>query len=159
MLSVARTTCLICGSRQLHPLLNLSETGISHGAAGHNFTHAYQIIVMCEACGHGQLEKYSHDCFHYYGDEDWEMYWWYALSPIGVRRLHELLADCLDPLDANCNCALHRSLRESGEHLWCGVKHAIDPSAQTDFAWLRLEEQPARVTFEVDQQRSLGQAA
>jgi hypothetical protein len=151
MLNSARAICLICGSRSLQPFLNLSETGTSHGAAEHNFTHAYQLIVVCEACGHGQLEKYSHDCFHYYGDEDWEMYWWYALNPIDLRRLQVLLAAC--------SCALHRSLRDSGERLWGGVTHAIDPAARTEFAWVRLEEQSDQVALKVDQQRGLGRAA
>ena len=158
MLTSAHVRCLICGSRQLQPLLNLSEEGTSHSAAGHNFTYAYQIITVCGACGHGQLEKYSHDCFHYYGDEDWEMYWWYALDSSAVRRLRELLANCPDQLNAACECALHRSLRESAARLWGGVTHAIDPAARTEFAWVLLEEQPEQVALKVDQQRGLGQA-
>ncbi len=159
MLSVARAGCLICGSRQLQPFLNLSETGTSHGAAEHNFTHAYQIIAICEACGHGQLEKYSHDCFHYYGDEDWEMYWWYALSPTTMNRLRDLLADCPDPLNTACDCTLHRSLRDSSERLWGGVRHAIDPAGKIAFAWAVLCEQPDRATLQVDPQRVSEQAA
>ena len=159
MLHPARSRCLICGSSRLQPFLNLSETGTSHGAAEHNFTHAYQIIVICEACGHGQLEKCSHDCFDYYGDEDWDMYWWYALSPIMLTRLRDLLVACPDRLNTACNCALHRSLRDSGERLWGGVKHAIDPAGKVKFAWLLLEEQPDQVTLQVDQQKGSGQAA
>ena len=122
-------SCLICGSRQLQPLLNLSEEGMSHSAAGHNFTYAYQIITVCGACGHGQLEKYSHDCFHYYGDEDWEMYWWSCArfergappARYCLRRIARI------DLNAACAmCALHRSLRESAARLWGGVTHAIE---------------------------------
>jgi len=158
MLSVARTSCLICGSRQLQPFLNLSETGIPHDAAGHNFTHAYHVIAICEACGHGQLEIYSHDCFHYYGDEDWDMYWWYALQPAEVLRLRALLEGCPDRLNAQCSGALHRSLRESSERLWGGIKHAINPEGKISFAWLSFIEQPDRPSLQVDRQQSIGQA-
>jgi len=86
------------------------------------------------------------------------MYWWYALGPMVVRRLRDLLAACPDSLQTKFHCALHRSLRESGERLWGGVKHTVDPAEKIAFAWLLLEEQPDRVTLEVDQPRGPGQA-
>lgn len=156
---LARSSCLICDSQQLRPLLNLSVEDVPHGAPGHLFTFGYNIVVTCEACGHGQLEKYSHDCFHYYGDEAWDMYWWYALSPTTIGRLRDLLSACPDPLNAVCDCALHRSLRGSGERLWGGVQHAVDPGGMIKFAWLLLEEQRDQVTLQVDQQKGSGQAA
>jgi hypothetical protein len=159
MPDLARATCVICGSRQLQPLLNLAVDGVSHGAPGHVFTFDYDILALCEACGHGQLEKYSHDCFHYEGDEDWDMYWWYALSPTTLNRLRDLLVACPDRLNAKCDCALHRSLRESGERLWGGVKHAVDPAGKITFAWVVTEERPEQVTFQVDQQNGTGQVA
>jgi hypothetical protein len=159
MLNRARTTCIICGSPQLQPLLNLSAVGVPHGVAGHNFTYEYQLIAICGACGHGQLEKYSHDCYPHYEDEDWEMYWWYALGPVEVLRLRALLTDCPDALNAACQCALHRSLRESGHRLWGGVRHVVSPERKTGFAWLALDEQPDRVALKVDQQKGIGQAA
>jgi hypothetical protein len=159
MFSVARTSCLICGNRPLQPLLNLSEHGVPHGATGHNFTSGYQIIAVCGACGHGQLESYSHDCYSHYADEDWEMYWWYALSPAAVARLHALLTDCTDALNAACQCALHRSLRESSDRLWGGVKHAVAAEGKIDFAWVVVDEQANQITLKVDQQKGSGQAA
>jgi hypothetical protein len=158
MLTSARASCLICGSRSVQPFLNLSETGTPHGAAAHQFTHAYQLIVVCGACGHGQLESYSHDCFHYDGDEDWDMIWWYALDPLALRRLRNLLAECPDQRNAECSCAVHRSLRASGERLWGGVKHAIGPEEKIGFAWIVVDEQSAGVTLEVDQQKGIDQA-
>jgi hypothetical protein len=134
MLSLARATCVICGSRQLQPLLNLSVEDVPHGAPGHVFTFGYNIVAVCAACGHGQLEKYSHDCFHYPGDEDWDMYWWYALRPGDVARVRDRSARCPDRLNAECACALHRSLRESSQRLWGGVKHAVNPAGKTAFA-------------------------
>ncbi len=143
----------------MQPFLNLSETGTSHGAAEHNFTHAYQIMAICEACRHGLLEKYSHDCFQYHGDEDWDMYWWYALDPIALGRLRELLTACPDPLNAACACAPHRSLRDSSERLWGGVQHAVDPAGKIAFTWMVLDEQPDQITLKFNAQRGFGQAA
>jgi hypothetical protein len=159
MLSVARISCLICGSQQLQPLLNLAVDGVPHGAPGHVFTFDYDILALCEACGHGQLEKYSHDCFHYEGDEDWDMYWWYALRPADVTRLRALLTDCPDRFDAACECALHQSLRASSLRLWGGAKHALDPAVKTSFAWVRIDEEPAGVVLKVDLQSGISQAA
>jgi hypothetical protein len=153
----ARVRCLICGDSPVRPLLNLSVEDVPHGAPGHIFTFGYNTVSVCEACGHGQLEKYSHDCFHYEGDEDWEMYWWYTLRPNDVARLRDLLARCPDPLDAACECVLHQSLRASSMRLWGGVQHAVNPAGTVKFVWLRLAEQLDRVMLEVDQQCGLGQ--
>jgi hypothetical protein len=76
-----------------------------------------------------------------------------------MNRLRDLLADCPDPLNTACDCTLHRSLRDSGERLWGGIKHAVDPAGKIAFAWLLLEEHPDHVALKVDQQRGLGQAA
>jgi hypothetical protein len=127
MLNVARKSCLFCGSQRLQPLLHLAAEGLPHGAAGHLFAFGYDSMTTCEACGHGQLEKYSHDCFHYQGDEDWDMYWWYALRPGEVARLRDLLERCPDRLNAQCTCALHHSLQESSVRLWGGVQHRVNP--------------------------------
>ncbi len=148
----ARTRCLICGSRQLQPVLNLSVEDIPHGAPGHVFTFGYKLIAECEACGHGQLEKYSHDCFHYEGDEDWEMYWWYALRPDALLRLQALLESCPNRLDAACECALHKSLRASSQRLWGGVTHAVNPTGKVTYAWVVLEEQSDYAELKIDLQ-------
>lgn len=150
MLNVARNSCVICGSRQLQILLNLSVEDVPHGEPGHIFTFGYNVVSVCEACGHGQLEKFSHDCFHYEGDEDWDMYWWYVLRPDDAARLRDLLVGCPDQLDAACECALHQSLRASSMRLWGGVQHAVNPAGQVSFAWAMLEEQPDRVVLKVD---------
>jgi hypothetical protein len=86
------------------------------------------------------------------------MYWWYALSPAEVLRIRALLMDCPDVLNAKCQCVLHRSLRESGERLWGGVKHAVTAEGKIDFAWVVMDEQTGRVTLKVDPQRGIGRA-
>ena len=151
MHNLARSTCLSCGSRQLQPLLILSVEDVPHGAPGHVFTFGYNIVAECEACGRGQLEKFSHDCFHYEGDEDWDMYWWYALRPDEVMRLRDLLARCPNPLDATCACALHQSLRSSSMRLWGGVTHAVNPAGKVAFTWVTVEEESDHAVLKVDQ--------
>jgi hypothetical protein len=149
----ARLHCLLCGSSRLRLLLNLSIEDVPHGAPGHVFTFGYNLVAVCDACGHGQLEKYSHDCFHYEGDEDWDMYWWYAFTPDDVARLRNRLAQCPDPLNAACACALHQSLRSSSLRLWGGVTHAVNPAGSVTFAWAALEEQADRVLLKLDEAR------
>jgi hypothetical protein len=140
MLAITHTACLICGSRELQPLLSLYEEGVDHGSPGHSITYAYGVLAACQACGRGQLESFSHDCFHYYGDEDWDMFFWFALEPPDVVRLRDALRGCPDPQDAGCGCAPHVSLRASGSHLWGGIPHAVAPGPSPRFAWLRVEE-------------------
>jgi hypothetical protein len=155
----AHSRCLICGSPSLQPLLNLAAEGTPHGAAHHAFTSGYRLIVLCEVCGHGQLEIYSHDCFQHYEDEDWDMYWWYVLRSADVARLRDRLARCPDRLNAQCDCALHHSLRESASRLWGGVKHSVNPAGKISFAWLSLIELSDQVTWQVDREAGMGQAA
>lgn len=155
----ARARCLMCGSSPLRPLLNLSVEDVPHGAPRHVFTFGYNIVAECEACGHGQLEKYSHDCFHYEGDEDWDMYWWYVLRPADVARLRSLLVGCPDQFNAACECAFHQSLRASSMRLWGGVRHAVNPAGKISFAWVVIEEQADHVALQVDQHGGIGQAA
>jgi hypothetical protein len=154
-----RSHCLICGSQRLQPFLNLAVEGVLHGAPEHNFTYVYRIMTRCGECGHGQLEKYSHDCFHYEGDEDWDMYWWYVLRPADVARLRSLLVGCPDQFNAACECAFHQSLRASSMRLWGGVRHAVNPAGKISFAWVVIEEQADHVALQVDQHGGIGQAA
>ena len=153
-----RTHCLICGSHELRPLLSLSEEGALHGESEHNFAYSCNSVAVCEKCGHGQLESYSHDCFSYYEDEDWEMYWWYALSPAEVLRLRALAGRCPDRLNPECGCSIHRNLRYSVERLSSGVDHAVFPEEKADFVWLYLEERSDQVALKIDKQKGTGQA-
>ncbi len=159
MPAIARTTCLICGSQQLRAFLSLTERGTPHGAAGHQHVYDYTIIGVCADCEHGQLETFSHDCFSHPTDEDWDMYWWYALAPADVDRLTAMTERCPDRLNAQCNCAVHRGLRESSGRLWGGVRHAVAVRPKAAFAWLRLQESAESVTLTVDKEKGLGSAA
>jgi hypothetical protein len=152
----ARTNCLICGSKLLQPLCAVSEQGVPHGIAGHNFVCSYSTISGCQDCGHGQLEKFSHDCWSY--DEDWDMYWWYGLSPTEVIHLQNRLKKCPAWQQSTCDCAVHQDLRASSERLWGGVKHAVFAWEKTSFAWIRLEETGDKIILQLDEQRGVTQA-
>jgi hypothetical protein len=158
MPNVARVCCLVCGKQQLQPLISLSEEGTPPKSPGHTFTYSYDVIVSCNHCHHGQLETYAHDCFHYYENEDWDMYWWYGIVPSDVIRLRSVFKTCDDWLNARCGCAVHRSLRESMKHSWSGVLHAIFPRENASFAWLSLEEEQEKVVFKLDRQKGIGKS-
>ena len=130
-----------------------------HTEAGHQFAHAYSIVSVCGVCGHGQLEQYSHDCFSFYEDDDWNMYWWYALAPAEVSRWRARVDRCPDRLNAQCDCALHRDLRASGEHLAGGVAHAVSPEEHIRFAWIVLDDRDNPVTLNIDTERGMGRSA
>ena len=159
MPKIARVVCLICGRQQLQPLINLSEDGIPHNGVGHNFTYSYDVMTVCENCGHGQLESYSHDCYVRWDDEDQEMYWWYALTPSDVLRLRDVFDSCPDWLNAACDCSVHHSLRSSKKRLWGGVLHAVSPRQKITFTWLYLEMDKNQVILKLDKEKGIGQAA
>lgn len=146
-----RLACLICNSTPVQPMLNLTEEGVSHGEAGHNFTYSYRTLAVCEICGCGQLEYLDHDCFSY--DEDWDMYWWYALGPSEVQQLCEALAACPAPLDACCMCAIHQALRASSRRLWGGRPHTTSPRQKASFSWLSLREEEQHLQLMIDIQQ------
>jgi hypothetical protein len=134
-----RIACLICGSRRRRPVVWMAEAGIPHGDEGHELVYSAAVISCCESCGHGQLERYSHDCFSFYQDEDWDMYWWYALDPTTVTDLRQQLAGCPDPANGRCDCPVHTAWRTDCRALYGGVRYAIAPNQAADFAWLTVE--------------------
>lgn len=150
MFKYARKNCLLCNSRKLQPLFALSEEGVLHGEPDHKYAFSYDSFCVCTKCGHGQLERYSHDCFSPYEDEDWNMYWWYVISPPDALRLKVLLANCPDTRNPKCDCSTHRQLRESEKLGWVIQRHAISPEEKAGFAWLTIEERGAHVTLKLD---------
>ncbi|MBN2006508.1 MAG: hypothetical protein JXA21_24365 [Anaerolineae bacterium] len=147
--------CLVCG-KPAQVLMELDEHGIPHGEPGHNVAYSYAVISVCGACGHGVLEKYSHDCWDY--DEDWDMYWWYALAPGDVAELRRCLTGCPNPLNHACDCPVHVALRKSSEYAYGGVRHAYSQSSRAQYAWLTLEVHEGMPKFVVDKDRGIGGA-
>jgi hypothetical protein len=117
------TTCLTCRG-PLRLLVALSRRGTPHGhvpaevvedlePGEHNFVFDYTVVYVCDACGHGDVRSFSHDCFQPPWEEEWDMEWSADISPEDVARLRDGLADCPAPTRFSCECAAHERLRES----------------------------------------------
>jgi hypothetical protein len=157
MFTPTRTTCIICGSPQPQILFNLAESGVPHSTPGHRFAYSYKVISVCNKCGHGQLEAYSHDCFKHYTDEPWEMFWMYAFTPTEVLRLSAKIKNCPDPQNPQCQCQIHQQLRISSERLW-SVPHVESPHGKITFAWICLDESKPQLQLRLDSRKGHGQA-
>ena len=154
-----RPTCVVCGSKDLNALVWIHLRGVPHGDPGHNVVYDYSGIIGCGACGHAQLEKFSHDCWSRDEDEEWEMYWWYALNPDDAKQLHQLLDSCPAPLDPNCVCPIHEGLRQSSEYVHGGVRHAYFANEKTRYRWLSLEVREGIPSLRMDETRAAEETA
>lgn len=139
--------CLSCRCPRLAPLLALGEKGIAPEKPGHNVVYSYVALSMCGDCGHGQLERYSHDCWSH--DDDWDMYWWFVLGPDELTKLRELMRACPRPLDVGCACPLHADLRASAAQCWGGVPHVTLHSHAAAFSRVAIERADGRLAFKV----------
>lgn len=128
-LSHSSPFCNICDSDNLIPLMHIAKTGVPHSSPGHKYTCDSTVLLVCQECQHGQVVKYSHDCWAYHGDEDWDMYWYYDLQPADMKRLETLLAECPHPLDADCSCGVHAAMKTAWE-LTSTYKANVKMSAQ-----------------------------
>jgi hypothetical protein len=109
--------CSICGSSELLPIMWIERNGIPHGSDGHHVQYGTTVLQICPQCRRGWLEQYSHDCWAYFGDEPWDMFWWFLLEPEDLQRLIGEMEDCPVPLDPKCSCDLHQTLRSAFERL------------------------------------------
>ena len=135
-----RKNCLVCQSVALEPLIHIMARGYPHGHRQHEVSYRYKTAVVCRSCGQGQLESYSHDCWGYHGDEDWDMYWWFLFDVVQTAQLSQLVAQCPTPLAADCACDLHRSLQSSCERLFSSHRSVSRPNLPKPlFASLRLD--------------------
>lgn len=153
----SRLQCIVCGARNLQLLCVLQTQGVPHGEPGHNVSYDRALVSICATCGCGQLEKYSHDCWSI--DEDWDMYWWYALPSADTSRLRQWLRACPTPQNGQCDCEIHQQLRTDTRRLAGAVPHASAPEAQARFAWLALDQQGAQLQLRIDPQREIAQTA
>ncbi len=126
-------------------MLWVKRSGAPHGDKDHQVSFTTLGMDLCQTCGHGVLESYSHDCWS--NDEDWDMYWWYVLTPSELARLQSSLAACPTPLSPACPCPLHASLRESGEQLYGGVRSRPFVSPKVPYAWVRMELSEGSLRF------------
>lgn len=133
--------CNVCDSEDLTPVMNISKTGVSHGLPGHNHTYDYTVLSVCPKCQHGQLVKYSHDCWAYYGDEDWDMYWYYDLQTSDIKQVDALLEKCPNPLDTDCSCAIHTAMKTPWEFTSSYQANQIVSAKGVPFTRVSLEIQ------------------
>src|SRR5439155_9112196 len=81
----------------------------------HMIGYDHDLVEICPTCNGATLERLRHDCFDY--EDVWDQYEWYELTPADGTRLRTLAAICPRPLDHNCTCTLHTSLRSSAKTL------------------------------------------
>ncbi|GCE06882.1 hypothetical protein [Dictyobacter aurantiacus] len=149
----AITSCLVCQASGLELLMHVRDAGIPHEASGHNFAYASTLLLACQQCGSGILQKYSHDCWNYWEDEDWDMYWWYVLDLTSMQTIRQLLETCPAAQDPSCNCTLHLILRGS-ETIYGGIQHANAPSSHADFARLTIVQEGDHSKLQLVQKES-----
>ena len=112
---LGRNKCPGCGSNKLRVVAVIDKEGFHPGHSKHNIGYHHVMLVRCEKCSHGLIERLDHDCF------DWEsvfdQYEWYILNEADLRRLLEGLISCPNPMAPKCECQIHESLRHSIETL------------------------------------------
>ena len=89
----------------------LHKSGEPPGDPNHQIGYDHDVIDICPACDGATLEHLRHDCFDF--EAVWDQYEWYEFSPDDGARLRSLASRCDRPLEPLCNCATHKSLRES----------------------------------------------
>lgn len=136
----ARKQCFHCQEKQMKTLFAVMEQGVPHHHSQHKTIYSYRVFGRCQACGRLQLERYSHDCWGYHGDEDWDMYWWFLFDEASAEQLLEQFDNCTTPLNPNCSCSIHQSLRTASEHLYTG-------RSSVEYAQDKAEYQQAQVVI------------
>jgi|GEM_PF-2916950 len=126
-------TCLVCTAQALEEPVWIRHQGVPHHKAGHRFTYTAQRLQRCGACGSSQIEYYSHDCFAYYEDEEWDMYWWYALDSHSTHAFFDFLVSCPKIHATDCTCPAHKALR-ARELPWTGLRSTYSRDEPRQFA-------------------------
>lgn len=96
-------------------LMWLAKSGEPPEHPDHNIAYDHDIIQICPACSGATLEKLRHDCFDF--EEVYDQYEWYELAPDEGTKLRAIATRCEQPLNPFCNCATHKSLRQSASSL------------------------------------------
>ncbi|MFD0687063.1 hypothetical protein [Actinomadura fibrosa] len=78
---------------------------LGRDAAGH------YLVGACASCGGGVIEKYSFDDWDTGAPETYDMYWWWRMDAADTAAFREMLRPCPAPLDPDCACPIHESLR------------------------------------------------
>jgi hypothetical protein len=89
----------------------LLRDGEPSGKPGHGIVYNHSVIVLCDSCGSGFIEVLNHDCFDF--EEVFDQSEWFAFDRASAGVLRSALSSCAQPLEASCDCGLHRSLRKT----------------------------------------------
>jgi len=114
--NLRRKKCCWCDSERLSPFFAIEQEAPSSKEYWHT------IIVLCEDCKRGQLERTYSD------SSDWETTFdqteWYLLEGTSVKQLRDFIgqttrqfAPCPEPLSPKCLCEVHWQLTEAAKLL------------------------------------------
>jgi hypothetical protein len=117
-----------CDKPALTRLLWLHKVGEEPGHPDHNIGYDADVIDICPSCNGATLEALRHDCFDF--EAVYDQYEWYEFEPADGERLRAVAARCEQPLNPFCNCAAHKSLRQSASALPRSSWDAIFEAAQ-----------------------------
>lgn len=129
--------CVVCGKQSLKLLIRVEESGTPHGQPGHNIVYGYKDIAVCDHCGCGQLESYSHDCWTI--EDPWDMYWWYAIDVAGVETIRNRIGKCAAPDVPKCECDFHQILQSQLRYIFSGFPHARSARHAKHYCWLLVD--------------------
>ena len=102
-------SCRRCGAVSIRPAMALLREGEPPGEPGHNLVYNHSVVVLCDTCGSGFIEVMNHDCFNF--DDVFTQSEWFTFDRASADILRSALSTCAQPLEASCECPLHRSLR------------------------------------------------
>ncbi|WP_139190647.1 hypothetical protein [Actinokineospora iranica] len=105
------STCGECGD-PVEAVVMIDKRGVPHGDDGHNVVYDHTTAFACPKA-HGSVAHFSHDCFAPPWEEEWDMWWSWELTEAAVDALRTGLVHCPAPLDPDCECAAHISLRKT----------------------------------------------
>ena len=108
-------SCPTCGSEDIAVQCLLDRDGFPPGQPEHAITYSHVALVFCGACRGGHVEDLRHDCFDI--EDVFDEYEWYVLDSSDMSRLSGLLEGCPLPLEPDCTCSVHCSLRASCREL------------------------------------------
>lgn len=132
-----RQQCAHCQASNLRLLAVIDQQGVPPGQDGHTFWYTHVVVMVCSACGRGQIESLDHDCFDM--DEVWDQYEWYVLEAADTLQLAQSLAACPAPTSPSCDCPVHHALRAAVTQLpRTGWRHVLDAERHVrpvQFAW------------------------